>query len=109
MVSIRSLCFSAFRAGSLSALLLRPSSRARSGRALVCVFASAPRAGVFARRWACRLGVSVVVRRHPAGWAVSIPVVVATSRLPGQGYLWPVSGGLRGLISILRSSGLGVF
>lgn len=90
--------WSAFRAGGLVAVLLRPSRHARSGRVLVAVFVCPRRAGAFARRWAGRLGLAVVVRRHPAGWAVSVPVAVSRSRLPARaGSLLPVAGGVRRL------------
>ena len=107
--SVRSLVFSAFRAGGLRSVLLRTSTRARSGTVVVAVFACPVRAGGFARRWAGRLGLSVFVRRHPGGFAVSVPVKLPHTRLPiGAGRLLPVSGGLRGLLSVLASSGLGV-
>ena len=107
--SVASVCFSAFRAGSLSGLLLRPSSRAFSGVVLVAVFSNHQRAGVFAGRWAARLGVRVSIRRHPAGWAVSVPVALPASRWPvGAGSLLPVRGGVRGLHRLLGWSGLRV-
>jgi len=107
--SVRSLCFSAFRAGSLAGLLLRPSRRAPSGRVLVCVFVSPVAAGRFAGLWAGRLGVSVAVRRHPLGAAVSVPVSFPSSRWPlGVGRLLSWSGGLRGFVRCLAWSGLGV-
>ncbi len=102
--SIRSLSFSAFRAGSLAGLHLRPSSHARTGRVLVCLFRSAASAGAFARRWAGRLGLSVAVRRHPAGFAVSVPVAFGSSRWPGcAGRVVSWSGGLRGFVAALGS------
>ena len=109
-----SVARSAFRAGSLSSLLLRPSSRSRSGLVLVCGFGSAARAGRFAGLWAGRLGLSVVVLRGPGGWAgawlVSVPVVSRCSRLPAfAGRVLPVSGGLRGFAASLFSSGLRAF
>lgn len=106
--SVRSVSFSAFRAGSLSAVLLRPSPRACSGRVLVCSFSSPQRAGAFAAQWARRLGISVRVRILGGVWSVSIPVGIASSRLPvGAGRRWPVSGGLRGFLGVLSQSGLG--
>ncbi len=104
----RSVAFSAFRAGSLRSLLLRPSGRSFSGIVLVCVFASGPRAFPFAARWAVRLGVGVRVRRHPLGWQVSVPVVRSSSRLPVSGRVVAWRGGLRGFVAALGHSGLGV-
>jgi hypothetical protein len=100
--SARGVAWSAFVSGSLRALRLRPG---RSGAAfvLVCGFASAARAGLFAARWASRLGRSVVVRRCGLLWAVSVPVApppaVALGRLR-----W--APGLRGFALALAGSGL---
>ena len=105
--SSRSVAFSAFRCGGLRSVLLRPSSRAFSGAALVCSFASPGAAGAFARRWAVRLGVLVFVRRAPGGWSVSVPVARRSSRWPvGVGLLVVWSGGLRGFCASLGSAGL---
>ncbi|MCP4542668.1 MAG: hypothetical protein GY832_36560 [Chloroflexi bacterium] len=116
--SARQAAFSAFRAGSLRSVTVRPSSRAASGVVLVAAFASFPRARSFARRWAFRLGFSVVVRRSggvplscapSTGWAVSVPVVIrARCRwlLAGGGIFAPVVGGLRGLLAVVSSWGL---
>ncbi|MCP4544271.1 MAG: hypothetical protein GY832_44730 [Chloroflexi bacterium] len=107
--SPRSVAFSAFRAGSLRSITVRPSSRAASRVVLVAAFASFPRARSFARRWASRLGFSVVVRRSGALWAVSVPVVIrARCRwlLAGGGIFAPVVGGLRGLLAVVGSWGL---
>lgn len=100
---------SGFRAGSLVSVLLRPSSRSRSGAVLVCSFRSAPRAARFARRWAGRVGVSVACRRSPVGFSVSVPVSLRSSRWPSCAglALWS-RGGVRGFARLLRSSGLGV-
>lgn len=105
--SPRLVAFSAFRVGSLRSVLLRPSARAFSGAALVCVFASPRAAGAFARRWSVRLGVLVFVRRAPGGWSVSVPVRRRSSRWPacvGRVVCW--SGGLRGFVLSLASAGL---
>jgi hypothetical protein len=77
MFGLRSLSFSAFRAGSLFGLRVRPSSHSASGCVLVAAFASQAAASRFARRWAGRLGMPVVVRLVPGGWSVSVPVVPA--------------------------------
>jgi hypothetical protein len=102
----RRLCFSAFRAGGLRSLLIRPG---RSGAAvvLVAVFSSSASASSFAARWAVRLGQSVVVRSSPAGWAVSVPVSLPSFRRPpcfGRVICW--SGGLRGFVRALGAAGL---
>jgi len=72
---------SAFRAGGLAGVIVRPSRHATSGVVLVCCFADTSRARSFARRWAARLGRSVVVRpfARPGRllWSVSIPVAGA--------------------------------
>lgn len=107
--SVRSLCFSAFRSGSLAGLLLRPSRRAASGRVLVCSFRSAAGASRFARLWAGRLGVSVAVRCSAGLWSVSVPVSWPSSSWPGcVGRVVWVRGGLRGFLAALGWSGLGV-
>ena len=100
MKSIRSLCFSAFRAGGLQSVLLRPSRHAGTGRVLVCSFASAGSAGAFAGRWARRVGGSIAVRRSAYGWSVSVPVSFPSSSWPlHTGRVLAVRGGLRGLVS----------
>lgn len=103
---VRSVAFSAFRAGSLVSVLLRSSSHSPSCRVLVCSFSSRQRAGAFARRWAARLGVSVFLRPVVPGllWSVSIPVEFPSSRLPERG-LVSVVGGLRGFVQRLASCG----
>jgi hypothetical protein len=100
---------SAFRAGSLRGLLLRPSRRSFSGAVLVCWFGCPRRAGRFAARWAGRLGVSVVVRCSAGQWQVAVPVRRGSSRWPQcVGLRLPVRGGLRGFRQALGWSGLGV-
>jgi len=102
---------SAFRAGSLSSLLLRRSSRAPSGLVVAAGFGRFAAAAGFARLWSRRLGVSVVVRRAPAGFVVSVPVAWPSSRLP-RCFAWrlPVSGlGVRGFAQLVRGSGVGGF
>jgi hypothetical protein len=110
--SLRSLCFSAFRAGSLRALVLRPSSRSASGFVLACAFACPVRARRFAARWSARLGLSVSLRRVSGFWSVSVPVFwPGRSRGPGclvsgrRPRFW-VCGGLRGFLRGLRASSL---
>jgi len=73
-VSVRSLSFSALRAGSLFALRVRPSMHSFSGFVLVAAFRRQAAAAAWARRWAARLGLSVAVRLVQGGWAVSVPV-----------------------------------
>ena len=105
----RAVAWSAFRAGSLSSLLLRPG---RSGAAvvLVCWFRCPRRAGRFAARWAARLGRSVRVSGSVAGWAVSVPVGVLSSRPACAGglVLWVAGRGVRGFARLVASSGLRV-
>ena len=94
---LRSVAFSAFRAGQLSGLVWRGSSRSFSGSVLVCVFPSRLVAASFACRWSARLGRSVFVRERGGFFGVSVPVAsVPSSRSWG----W-VSGGLRGLLGVL--------
>ena len=102
----RSVAFSAFRAGGLRAVAVRRSRHAVSGVVLVASFRSLASAGGFARRWAARLGLSVAVRRSGRLWAVSVPVV-APLHLVGGGLFAPVVGGLRGLLAVVSSWGLG--
>ncbi len=96
--SVRSVAFSAFRAGSLASVGLRPASWSASQLVLVAGFHSPASARSFAARWAGRLGQLVRVRRAGRFWAVSVPVTGQPSgRRSG---LW-VRGGLRGLLSVL--------
>ena len=97
--SIRSVAFSAFRAGSLSILQLRPSRRSFTGFVLVCFFRKPAAASAFARRWASRLGCSVAVRGR--GFVVSIPVGYTPTPNP----FIVCSGGLRGLVQSLARMG----
>jgi hypothetical protein len=87
--------WSAFRAGGLAGVVLRPSSRSFSGAVLVCAFRSLSAARVFAVRWGPRSGAGVcVVRRSPwrgGVWVVSVPVAVVPGFVPA---LVPVSGGV---------------
>ena len=71
----RRVAFSAFRAGGLVGLGLRASARSRSGFVVVAWFRPGRGAAPFARRWASRLGVSVVVRQRGAFLAVSVPIL----------------------------------
>jgi len=103
--SARLVAFSAFRSGSLRSVLPRPSSRSGSGFVLVCSFASPRRAGLFAARWAGRLGVSVSLRRSAGLWAVSVPVAPVWLSVLSVGCL-VVSGGVRGFRRSLGCSGL---
>ena len=97
----------AFASGGLLSFCVRPG---RSGAAVVaaCSFSSPAAASRFARRAARRAGRSVVVRPVCAEvWSVSCPVAWRYSRLPvGAGVAWPVTGGLRGLLSLLAAAGL---
>ena len=110
MLATKSVVWSAFRAGSLRAVQLRPSVHARSGAVCVCSFRSATAAGQFARRWALRLGLSVAVRRSAGLWAVSVPVRRSSSRWPvSVGRVLSVAGGIRAVARVLAFSGLGVW
>ena len=91
----RSVAFSAFRAGSLASVALRPASWSPSVLVGVFGFRAPSSAGSFAARWAARLGVSVRVRRSAGLWAVAIPVAGVPSG--SRAGLW-VRGGLRGLL-----------
>lgn len=100
--SVSSLVWSAFRAGSLAGVQVRPSSRARSGVVLVAWFRSSSRAGAFAARWSARLGLSVAVRRRRGLWAVSVPVAGA---VPFMGpSAWAVAGGVRGVAPVAHAA-----
>ncbi len=117
---------SAFRAGGLRAVCLRPSAR-RGGAAVVLVaaFARPASAGRFAALWARRLGVSVVVRRRGPWSLVSVPVFASVSvsflsssraawgcpvlpsrLLPRGGAVWPVAGGVRAVGRLALSVGI---
>ena len=106
-LSVRAVAWSAFRAGSLRQLCLRP-GRSGARLVLVCAFGDVRRAGRFATLIAPRVGRSVALRRAPGGlWAVSVPVAWPHTRLP-EWTGWPlvVSGGVRGFALLLRSLGL---
>jgi hypothetical protein len=105
--SPRSAVRSAFRSGSLVSVFLGQSSRSPSGVVLRCSFGRWLCAARFARRWAGRLGVPVVVRVAGAGWSVSVPVFLGSSRWPaGAGWVQPVAGvGVRGLRPFLARLG----
>lgn len=107
--TIRTLLFSAFRAGSLAAVSLRHSDHAPSGNVVALSFACPRRAGRFAARWSVRLGGSVALRRSPCSlWSVSVPVRLRHTRRPA-GAQWNnnVRGGLRAFLVVIGSSGLG--
>ena len=96
--SVRSVSFSAFRAGSLASVALRPASWSAGPLVLGAGFRCSARAGQFAARWSGRLGRSVRVRCSGALWAVSVPVAgIPSGRRSG---VW-VRGGLRGLLCSL--------
>ena len=105
--SPRSLVRSAFSSGSLVSVFLGQSPRSPSGVALRCSFGRWLPAARFARRWARRLGVSVVVRVAGSGWSVSVPVFLGSSHWPaGAGWLQPLAGvGVRGLRPFLARLG----
>ena len=98
--SVRTVAFSAFRAGSLSILQFRPSRRSFTGFVLVCFFRKRSAASTFARRWAGRLGCSVAVRGQ--GFVVSIPV----SYTPMSIRFIVTSSGLQGLVQSLIRAGV---
>lgn len=97
--SVRSVVWSAFRAGALVSASWRSSSRSFSFAVCVCSFRSPAVAAAFARRWARRLGVAVAVR----GAAVSVPVAAPLGCLP---WSWsahaPRAGGVAGLARACR-------
>ena len=103
----RSLAFSAFGSGSLRSLVLRRSRRSFSGWVVVASFASPPRAGVFAARWAGRLGLSVVARRVGSFLAVSVPCAPPAGGGGAAGCVLArvaCVGGLRRLVRLLSFS-----
>jgi hypothetical protein len=104
--SLRSVCFSGFRAGSLARVWMGPSVHSFSGHVLRLGFARQTSATSFARRWAARIGASVAVSREGALVWVSVPVALPHSRYPGSGRVVVVSGGLRVLCQELNSSGI---
>jgi hypothetical protein len=82
VASVRSLCWSAFRAGRLASLCL-------GGGALVCSFRSPVAAGRFAARWS-----APVVALGGGLWSVRVAGVGPVSGL----FLGAQVGGLRSLI-----------
>lgn len=106
-VSVRSLIWSAFFCGSLGSFVVRPARRHR-GWVVLARFSSPAPAGVFGRRWAARLGISVACSRVGAGvFQVSVPVAAPDHRLPGICRAIPIRGGGRSLDSLLFSVGFG--
>lgn len=105
MYTPRSAAFVAFSCGSLCSVgvgLGAPGVPAF----LNTRFTSAAGARRFARLAACSSGRTVAVRAYAGLWFVDCPVFWRSSRLPGGGWAWPVSGGLRGLMVVLDSAGL---
>ena len=99
--SVRSLAFSAFRAGGLVAFRARPSGRSFSGAVAVVSFSSPAARARFARRWSVRLGVPVFCAgRCGCRVPVDLPSVAAWS-----GAFVAVSGGLPGLVAGLAAAG----
>lgn len=99
----RSLAFSAFRTGSLYGFVVRPSLNSATGIVAVCTFSCPVRAATFARRWAIRLGLPVVIRHRVM---VSVPVIVAGSHPLFFGRPVSCAGGLRGFIRSLGAAGV---
>ena len=99
MHAFRFVAFSAFRAGSLASVALRPASWSPSALVGVFGFRSFASAAGFASRWAIRLRVAVPVRRSGSLWFVPVPVSGVPSG--SRAGLW-VSGGLCGLLRALR-------
>lgn len=88
---------SAFRAGSLRSLLLRP-----AGRELLldCEFADPARAARFAARWS-----AVATPCGGVAWWVAVPVRQEHTRGTGSGCRVAVAGGVQGLWGVLRAVG----
>jgi len=101
-LSARSVLWSAFHAGSLRSVCLRPSSRSGSGFVAAFGFASFAPAARLAARLARRLPPSAAPRVRPvagaaaAGWVVSVPVAVE----PAGAFL--VRGGVRAVAALAR-------
>ena len=73
--------WSAFRAGSLVSVCLRPSRRSVSGAVLDCSFSSFPAAMRFASLWGRRLPGAAprLSARSSVCWSVSVPVASVVS------------------------------
>ena len=102
--SLRSLLWSAFRAGSLAAFGLFRSSRSPSGSVLRVAFGRWSSASAFARRWSLRCGLPVAVRRSAllgcgSVWVVSVVVLRPRAFPSGSSSLWwSARGGLRAFV-----------
>jgi hypothetical protein len=100
----RALAWSAFHCGALVSVLIRPSSHAPGGWAFVARFSRPDAAAAFARKQAARIGRAVAVREH--GLAVSVPVFLASSRVPrGVCFPVPAAGGVRMFARCLSAAG----
>ena len=103
-LSARSVLWSAFHAGALRSVCLRPSTRSGSGFVAAFGFASFASASRLAARLARRLPPSAAPRVRPvagasaavAGWVVSVPVAVE----PAGAFV--VRGGVRGVAALAR-------
>jgi hypothetical protein len=105
--SPRQVARSAFRAGGLVAVLVRPSLHARTGAVVELRFSGFRQASRFAALWSRRVGVSVRLSRHSGAWSVSVPLQLRHSRFPvSVCQAVPVSGGVRGLRRCLAPAGL---
>jgi hypothetical protein len=102
--SPRSLAWSAFHCGALLSVLVRPSSHAPGGWALVARFSRPGAAAAFARKQSARIGRPVAVRER--GLAVSVPVFLSSSRVPrGVCFPVPAAGGVRMFARCLSAAG----
>lgn len=99
----RSLAWSAYLCGGLEAVLIRPSDRSFSGWVLLARFNRPDGARKFARRWAARLGISVVYRSKIL--EVSVPVLRPHDRQPGLAHPIVACGGPVGFSRNLNTAG----
>ncbi|MFN8468257.1 MAG: hypothetical protein U0X20_22045 [Caldilineaceae bacterium] len=103
-----SAVWSAFHAGGLRGVCLRPSSRSFSGAVLVCSFRSFASAARLAARLARRFPGAAAPRVRRAvspsgvvGFVVSVPVDIPALGVAACG-AYPVRGGVRGVAHLAR-------
>ena len=103
LIFAHSVCWSAFRAGSLQSFIFRASTRSKTGFVVACTFGRYAAALRFAQQWAKRHGIAMHVKRARGGFSVSVPV----SHAPTCQLLRNVSGlGVGGFHRLLVGGGI---
>ena len=101
LVNFRSLCWSAFRAGSLQSLAARPATWDPTRLVIVAGFSSPDRAAKWAWMWATRINRPVKMHHSGRFYAVAVPTCETASGKIGG--VW-IDGGLRGLCRRIKKN-----